>query len=337
MRILLLNGPNLNLLGRREPEVYGKTTLAELEAALARMAADEGVELECFQSNVEGELIDALQRAGGAKPPGRTRPLGRMRRLRLQSGGVHPHQRRAPGRDRRPGVARLRGAHLERHEARGFPASLDDRAGGGGERRRVRLGGLRPGPARGDRRLRQGAGVSTGRRMNHRLRALRKAMRREGLSAFAVTNRKNVRYLTGFTGSAGACLISAGSAVFITDFRYRSQAAKQVPPDFRRAEHASPVQGIAKELRRTRAKALAFRRSAPHPRGFPAVAQAHQGRALKTGLGPRGGFEALQGPGRGSNAQARRQGERGCFGRGRRVDSPRTRRNVTSRSTSKPR
>ena len=69
MRILLLNGPNLNLLGTREPEVYGKTTLAELEEALARMAADEGVDLECFQSNVEGELVDALQRAGGAKPP----------------------------------------------------------------------------------------------------------------------------------------------------------------------------------------------------------------------------------------------------------------------------
>ncbi len=69
MRILLLNGPNLNLLGTREPEVYGKTTLAVLEAALAKMAADEGVDLECFQSNVEGELVDALQRAGGAKPP----------------------------------------------------------------------------------------------------------------------------------------------------------------------------------------------------------------------------------------------------------------------------
>lgn len=69
MRILLLNGPNLNLLGKREPEVYGETTLAELEAALTRMAEEEGVELECFQSNVEGELIDALQRAGGAGPP----------------------------------------------------------------------------------------------------------------------------------------------------------------------------------------------------------------------------------------------------------------------------
>ena len=97
--------------------------------------------------------------------------------------------------------------------------------------------------------------------MKQRLSALRKAMRREGVSAFAVTNRKNVHYLTGFTGSAGACLISARSAVFITDFRYRSQAAKQVPPDFRRAEHASPVQGIAKELKRMRAKALAFEES----------------------------------------------------------------------------
>lgn len=67
VRILLLNGPNLNLLGKREPEVYGETTLAELEAALTRMAGAEGVDLECCQSNVEGELIDALQRAGGAK------------------------------------------------------------------------------------------------------------------------------------------------------------------------------------------------------------------------------------------------------------------------------
>ncbi len=97
--------------------------------------------------------------------------------------------------------------------------------------------------------------------MKQRLRAVRKAMRREGLAALAVTNRKNVHYLTGFTGSAGACLISPGSAVFITDFRYRSQAAKQVPPDFRRAEHPSPVQGIAKELKKTRAKTLAFEES----------------------------------------------------------------------------
>ncbi len=69
MRILLLNGPNLNMLGKREPSVYGATTLAALETALVRMAREEGVDLECLQSNVEGELVDALQRAGGAMPP----------------------------------------------------------------------------------------------------------------------------------------------------------------------------------------------------------------------------------------------------------------------------
>ncbi len=68
MRILLLNGPNLNLLGKREPEVYGKISLRELEEALAEMARAEGIELDCFQSNVEGELVDAIQRAAGAKP-----------------------------------------------------------------------------------------------------------------------------------------------------------------------------------------------------------------------------------------------------------------------------
>lgn len=70
MRILLLNGPNLNLLGSREPEVYGQRTLAELEGALQAFAKNLNVELDCLQSNVEGELVNALQRAAGAMPPG---------------------------------------------------------------------------------------------------------------------------------------------------------------------------------------------------------------------------------------------------------------------------
>jgi 3-dehydroquinate dehydratase II len=65
MRIAVLNGPNLNLLGQREPEVYGRTTLAEIEAMVREAAAPLGVEIEWFQSNHEGEMVDAVQRLRG--------------------------------------------------------------------------------------------------------------------------------------------------------------------------------------------------------------------------------------------------------------------------------
>ena len=63
--ILLLNGPNLNLLGEREPGTYGSTTLSEIEDQLTRFALERGVALECFQSNHVGELIDQIQQAKG--------------------------------------------------------------------------------------------------------------------------------------------------------------------------------------------------------------------------------------------------------------------------------
>lgn len=65
MKILVLNGPNLNLLGMREPQIYGATTLADVEAMLAADAAAAGVGLECFQSNHEGALIDRIHAARG--------------------------------------------------------------------------------------------------------------------------------------------------------------------------------------------------------------------------------------------------------------------------------
>lgn len=62
-RILVLSGPNLNLLGTREPDVYGSTTLAEVEKELEELGSDLGASVECRQSNQEGQLIDWLHDA----------------------------------------------------------------------------------------------------------------------------------------------------------------------------------------------------------------------------------------------------------------------------------
>lgn len=63
--LLLLNGPNLNLLGSREPEVYGVTTLADIEQQAREQALTAGARLDCFQSNHEGALIDRIHAAPG--------------------------------------------------------------------------------------------------------------------------------------------------------------------------------------------------------------------------------------------------------------------------------
>jgi 3-dehydroquinate dehydratase-2 len=61
VRIAVIHGPNLRLLGRREPEVYGRATLADVNQALQEVAAELGVEVESFQSNHEGEILDFLE------------------------------------------------------------------------------------------------------------------------------------------------------------------------------------------------------------------------------------------------------------------------------------
>jgi 3-dehydroquinate dehydratase-2 len=65
IRIQVLHGPNLNLLGTRDPAVYGTTTLAEIDAELTRRATARGAEIRCHQSNSEGELVELIQRARG--------------------------------------------------------------------------------------------------------------------------------------------------------------------------------------------------------------------------------------------------------------------------------
>jgi 3-dehydroquinate dehydratase-2 len=65
MKVLFLNGPNLNLLGQREPEVYGRLTLAEIEAKVRERAAELKITVDFRQSNLEGELVDWIQKAKG--------------------------------------------------------------------------------------------------------------------------------------------------------------------------------------------------------------------------------------------------------------------------------
>jgi 3-dehydroquinate dehydratase II len=65
MRIAVLNGPNLNLLGQREPEIYGRASLADIEAMVREAAKPLGIQIEWFQTNHEGELVEAVQRLPG--------------------------------------------------------------------------------------------------------------------------------------------------------------------------------------------------------------------------------------------------------------------------------
>ncbi len=66
MRVLVMHGPNLNLLGQREPEIYGTLSLDDINAALSALAAEFECTLATFQSNSEGALVDAIQQASGS-------------------------------------------------------------------------------------------------------------------------------------------------------------------------------------------------------------------------------------------------------------------------------
>ena len=69
LRVLVLNGPNLNLLGTRKPEIYGTTTLADIEQMMRQRAEELGIEMDFMQSNYEGELVEQIQKAKGRYSP----------------------------------------------------------------------------------------------------------------------------------------------------------------------------------------------------------------------------------------------------------------------------
>ena len=104
--LLLVHGPNLNLLGERRPEVYGRDTLPDIEADVAAAANARGATVLSFQSNHEGALIDFLHEH-------RRRASGVI----LNAGGLHAHLDRPPRRARSGRPARRRGAPLERARA----------------------------------------------------------------------------------------------------------------------------------------------------------------------------------------------------------------------------
>ena len=110
MKFLIVNGPNINMLGVREPDIYGTLTYEGLCSHIAQAARGMGVEAEFFQSNCEGDIVTAIQ--------GRAGPRGRHRH---QPRGLHAHLSGHSGRAEGSGAARRRGAHLRRDKARSLP------------------------------------------------------------------------------------------------------------------------------------------------------------------------------------------------------------------------
>ena len=201
LRVALLHGPNLNMLGRRPSEHYGSLTLRELEDLVRGWGAERGMEVACFQTNHEGAFLEHVHGLAGAVDGAVVNP------------GAWTHYQWSI-RDALEllGRAVRGGASVRRRGPRAAPAPV------GGPRHRGRRG-LGPGPRRLPRGPRQAAG---GDRVKEdgRQDAVLEALAERGLGALIVTDLANVRYLTGYVGSNGVAVLGPRGRSLLTDSRY---------------------------------------------------------------------------------------------------------------------
>ena len=215
--ILLLNGPNLNLLGVREPEIYGSATLEDAVSLAREAAARHGLDLEHLQSNHEGELVDAIHRA-------RETTAG----LILNAGALTHYGWSIH--DALAGVSPPLGGAPRVQP--GQPGTVAPCFGhsvcGGWHSRRIRRRRLRP--------RRRCSGLDAAAAMTtlppisvrDRLPQLRGALQLTGADTLVVTQPVNIRYLSGFTGSAARMVITSERSALLTDGRYGKQARDQL-------------------------------------------------------------------------------------------------------------
>ncbi len=258
-KILLLNGPNLDMLGVREPAVYGRETLADLERLVKEHAERRGASVTCFQSNSEGELVDAVHGARDAYDgivynPGAHTHYSYA--LRDAVGGVdvpcvEVHISDVDAREAFRRVSVIAPACVAQVKGRGFQGYCDavdlllegvsERLGEGYERRypagQVIVGGrgMRDGDAgegKGDETARKGVDPAVPSRPDvseHRLARLRAACDEDGIRTFFVRGTSNIAWLTAFDGvfddeDAHALLVTPHDAVLHTDSRYAEAA-----------------------------------------------------------------------------------------------------------------
>ena len=216
--ILLLSGPNLNLLGEREPEVYGTETLDDHVNTARTTAAGHGLDLEHVQSNHEGELVEAVQRA-----------RGRCAAIIVNAAALTHY-----GWSLHDALAAFDGVvvelHLSNPNARAVAAHLGGRPRGHRLHRGLPGPRLRAGGRRGGKVAEMTSLLTPLPPMETALRAdrLRARLAAAGCDALLVTRLVNIRYLTGFTGSAALLLVRADDLVFVTDGRYGEQSAEQL-------------------------------------------------------------------------------------------------------------